>query len=144
MKKKTTTFYKKFLGSLTKQGKKVAAKRILQHSLVKASTKTKRSIYVILVEISSLLNSWVEIKKVRLRRNVYNVPYPLTSRRQQFLKIKWILDEVKKDKKRVKTSEKLSAQMIDLLINKKSKILLRKNYVQRDVLANQANMHYRW
>jgi len=50
---------------------------------------------------------------------------------------------VKKDNKKLKTSEKLSAQMIDLLKNKKSKILLRKKYIQRDAIANQSNMHYR-
>jgi hypothetical protein len=54
-----------------------------------------------------------------------------------------LLDEVRKDNKKLKTSEKLSAQMIDLLINKKSKILLRKKYIQRDAIANQSNMHYR-
>jgi len=144
MKNKKTTFYKKFLGSLIKQGKKVVAKRILERSLTKVSKKTKYSIHTILRVISSKLTSWIEIKKVKLRRNVYNVPYPLTSRRQQFLKIKWILDEVKKDNKKLKTSEKLSAQMIDLLINKKSKILLRKKYIQRDAIANQSNIHYRW
>jgi ribosomal protein S7 len=57
MKKKKTAFYKKFLGSLTKQGKKVAAKRILEHSLIKVSKKTKLPIYFILRRISSKLNS---------------------------------------------------------------------------------------
>lgn len=57
MKNKKTTFYKKFLGSLIKQGKKVVAKRILERSLTKVSKKTKYSIHTILRVISSKLTS---------------------------------------------------------------------------------------
>lgn len=39
--------------------------------------------------------------------------------------------------------EKLSTEIIDLLQNKKSKILLKKRYMYRDVIANQSNIHYR-
>jgi ribosomal protein S7 len=85
---KNETFYNKFLGSLIKNGNKSAAKRILDKSLEIVSERTKIDSFMILRKIFPKLHCYLEIKKMKIRKNIHIVPFPLTSKRQNFLKIK--------------------------------------------------------
>jgi ribosomal protein S7 len=85
---KNETFYNKFLGSLIKNGNKSAAKRILDKSLEIVSERTRISPSFVLRKIFPKLHCYLEIKKIKIRKNIHIVPFPLTSKRQNFLKIK--------------------------------------------------------
>ena len=141
---KNETFYNKFLGSLIKNGNKPAAKRILDKSLEIVSERTRISPSFVLRKIFPKLHCYLEIKKIKIRKNIHIVPFPLTSKRQNFLKIKWILDYVKKNNRRVDMSQKLATEFINIIKNKKAKILLTKNSINREAVANKSNLHYRW
>jgi small subunit ribosomal protein S7 len=141
---KNETFYNKFLGSLIKNGNKSAAKRILDKSLEIVSERTRISPSFVLRKIFPKLHCYLEIKKIKIRKNIHIVPFPLTSKRQNFLKIKWILDYVKKNNRRVDMSQKLATEFINIIKNKKAKILLTKNSINREAVANKSNLHYRW
>jgi len=141
---KNETFYNKFLGSLIKNGNKSAAKRILDKSLEIVSERSKILPSMVLRKIFPKLHCYLEIKKIKIRKNIHIVPYPLTSKRQNFLKVKWILDYVKKNKRRVNMSQKLATEFLNIIKNKKAKILLTKNSINREAVANKSNLHYRW
>lgn len=141
---KNKTFYNKFLGSLIKNGNKVAAKSILDKSLQIVAEHIKIQPFFILRKIFPKLHCFLEIKRIKIRKNTHVVPFPLTSKRQNFLKIKWILDSVKKDNRRVEMSQKLATEFINIIKNKKAKILITKNSINQEAVANKSNLHYRW
>jgi ribosomal protein S7 len=80
--------YSKFLGLLTKNGSKTKAKQILDSSFIKSFKKTNVPAYIIAHKTFSKLNFFLEIKKIRRRKNIHLVPFPLTNKRRDFLKIK--------------------------------------------------------
>jgi len=114
---KKETFYNKFLGSLIKNGNKSAAKRILDKSLEIVYQRCGIRSYFVLRKIYPKLHCFLEIKKIKIRKNIHIVPFPLTSKRQSFLKIKWILDLVKKNNRRVNMSEKLASEFLNIIKN---------------------------
>ena len=54
-------FYVKFLGALTKKGKKMKAKKILDAALLKVSIKTKLPSNFLLYRVFHTLSTFVEI-----------------------------------------------------------------------------------
>lgn len=135
--------YTKFLGSLIKKGNKNAAKHILDSSFINVSQKHKIPLHRVFSKIFSKLTCHLEMKTVRMRRNTHSVPFPTRSGRQDFLKIKWILKAVKEDTRKVAFSEKMSIELLDVLINKKSKVLMQKKLMNKQALLNRANVHFR-
>lgn len=143
--KSHSVLYKKFLGSLIKKGNKVAAARILHETFLKVTKKTKFPIYRIFNRIFKGLDTYMEVKKVTKRKNTYFIPFGVKHKRNQFLKVKWILDATKDDTRSVKFSDKLYVEVLNLLYRKKkSKVLARKKSIHKDVLKYKANVHYRW
>ncbi len=141
--------YQKFLGSLIKKGNKVAAKRILTESFLDISKKKKIPVYKILNKVFSRLENYVEIKKIpwgkKKKKTVTLIPFPVKPKRQNFIKVKWILESAKEDTKKVNFSTKLSSEMYNLLYDKKkSKALAKKKEVRKLVIANKSNSHFRW
>lgn len=144
MHKKNKTIYTKFLGSLIKKGNKIAAKNVLDNSFIQISKTNKYPAHLVLRKVFSKLNCYLEIKKIKIRKKIHFVPFPLTSARQDFLKIKWILDSAKQDSRKVNFSEKISTEISKIFLNKKSNTLLKKKYINKTALSNKSNIHYRW
>lgn len=143
MRQKKAT-YSQFLGALMKNGKKVAAKRILDESLKKVSLRLKLPMESVLVKALSKLSCVVETKKVKLRKRIYFIPFPLTSKRQKFLKIKWLVESVKENTKRISTVEKLSEELINTISKKSSGSLNKKLENTQRSLKGKSNIHFRW
>jgi ribosomal protein S7 len=80
--------YKKFLGSLIKNGNKALALKILEKSLLTVSLKNKVSIDSIFKDVLNKLICIFEIRKIRKRRNMHLVPFPVSPKRREYLKIK--------------------------------------------------------
>lgn len=88
MEKKYKTIYKSFLGSLIKRGQKQKTKVILDNSLREASKLLNIPVDLVLVKLMLNLNCFVESKTIKVRKNSYIIPFPLRSKRQNFLKLK--------------------------------------------------------
>ena len=142
--KKSESFYSKFLGFLTKKGSKLKGKRILDKAFLSITIKTKYSKQVALVMLFRSLNSFVEVKKVRVRRRFVLVPFPISLKRRSYLIVKWIMQSIKKDKKKNSFSNKLAQEITNVLknVSSKTKKLRRLNFSQ--ALANRSNIHFRW
>ena len=137
-------FYEKFLGVLTKKGKKTIAKKILDTLLLKLSKRLHLPNILILYSIFLKLNTFVEIKKISFRRSSHLVPFYITFSRRIYLALKWIVLAVKKDSRKISTVDKFSNEIFKILKNLPSESLKAKSFNDSQAFLNKANIHYRW
>lgn len=142
--KESNNFYTTFLGFLIKKGGTHKAKKVLDNTFLAVTQKIKYSKCASLIKLFRSLNSFVEVKKVRVRRRFVLVPFPINLKRRSYLIVKWIMQTVQKDKKKSSFSKKLAKEIISVLKNtfSKTKKLRRLNFSQ--ALANRSNTHFRW
>ena len=141
----TKTIYINFLGILTKKGNKVAAKRILDAAFLDVSTKVNKPVHILLIKLFLKLNSFVETKKIRFKRSSHVVPFVITSfKRKSFLIIKWLMEVIEEDKRKVSLSSKLSKEILSVLKNNSSKALSKKKLNIKNAISNRSNIHFRW
>lgn len=120
------------------------AKNILSFSFLKVSRKTKISFNRILLNLFLKLNTFVEVKKVKVRKNTFWVPFPIKFKRRVYLMLKWILLAVKKNKKKIPIKSKLAFEIINIIKSRRSTALkLRKDNLFQ-AFRNRSNSHYRW
>jgi ribosomal protein S7 len=136
--------YNKFLGVLVKKGKKSKVKKILDTVLVNVSKKTKKSINHILYAIIYNLSTRIEIKKVKLRRGSFFVPFLISHSRQIYLILKWIVISIQNDKRKVSTIKKLSLEIFRIITKLPSGSLNAKNFNNSQAYLNRSNTHFRW
>jgi ribosomal protein S7 len=142
---KSNLLYKKLLGILNKKGLKKKAKYILDFALSKVSYKLNIKSSDILVGIFLKLNTFVEVKKIFLRKRVLFVPFYASIERRLFLIAKWLFLGALVNKKKIKFKYKLLNEILLLLTNKKkSKAFKIKKLNIKKALQNRANTHYRW
>lgn len=142
--KKKNTLYFNFLGFFTKKGKKPIAKNLLDTSFFLASKQTGYSLQNLLTIIFLKLQCFVEVKKIRIRRSTYLVPFSINYKRRLYLIIKFLINAVKQDTRRVPFNEKLSQELISIITNKGSKALKAKEFNISQALSNRSNAHFRW
>lgn len=146
MKKKiynTKTLYKKFLGFLIKKGNLISAKKILDNTFIKVSQKTGLSMEVALLKLFLMLNTFVEVKKVRIRRRSFLVPFSITLNRRSYLIAKWLMQSIK-DERKSSMVEKLTSEIISVIAGNNSKSKKLKLFNISQAMANRSNTHYRW
>jgi small subunit ribosomal protein S7 len=136
--------YLKFVGFLIKKGNKINAKKIIEHAFSKISKKTKISAHHILKKVFLKLNSFVEIKKIRIRRRTHFVPFYTNSKRKLYLAVKWIIQSVQENRNKVSFSEKLFLEVYDIIKKRSSKTFKKRNLNISQALLNKSNIHYRW
>ena len=143
-KKFSNYIYNKFLGILLKKGKKSKVKKILDTVLVNVSKKTKKSINYILYSIIYNLSTRIEIKKVKLRRGSFYVPFLISNSRQIYLIFKWIITSIQNDKRKISTVKKLSVEIFRIITKLPSGSLNAKNFNNSQAYLNRSNTHFRW
>jgi ribosomal protein S7 len=141
---KKKNLYKTLLGFLIKKGNLISAKNILNNTFSIIFKKTGYSKESALLKLFLVLNSFVEVKKVRVRRRFVLVPFSISLKRRSYLIVRWLMKTVNQDTRRESLSEKLSHEIINILKGlitntKKAKVL---NISQ--AIANRSNIHYRW
>jgi ribosomal protein S7 len=142
---KKKNLYYKFLGVLTKKGNKNAAKRILDATFLNLSLSTNKTLQKLFLQIFIKLNSFVEVKNVRVRRASHMVPFSINLKRRSYLILKWISSAIKEDKNQQKsTSEKLYFELNDVIHNTASKALKKKRQNTLSAVKNRSNLHFRW
>jgi len=142
--KKNSNIYNVLLGCLTKQGKKNVAKNILNDVFNKVIFGTKKSSSYIMKTIIAKLDSIIEVKSVKIRKNTFLVPTPVSSKRRNYLIVKKILQSVKEDSTNRPMSQKLSEEIVNIATQKSSKSVSKKMLITKQAVLNRANTHYRW
>jgi small subunit ribosomal protein S7 len=144
MKKKIFHLYDKFVGFITKNGKKPKAKIIFDSALFNVTQKLKIPLNKLLLQIFLKLNTYIEIKTIRIRKQMHFVPFPTSYKRRIYLVIKWIILATIEDKRKLNFSKKLSLEIFNLIKNKSSKSLKMKKNNFSKALINRSNFHFRW
>lgn len=144
LKSSNTTIYTNFLGFLTKNGNKIVAKKIIDSAFLATARQVSLPLHLLLIKIFFKLNSFVETKKIRIKRSTHTVPFGITFKRRTYLILKWLMEVVKEDKRKISTSEKLSIELLNILKDKSSKTIIKKNLNISQAISNRSNIHYRW
>jgi ribosomal protein S7 len=137
-------FYSKFLGVLLKKGKKTKAKKILDTVLLKVSKSTKLSIHLVLYRVFFNLNTFVEVRRVRVKRRSFLVPFNVSFSRRISLMLKWILLTVRNDSRRTSTINKLSIEIFTVVKNFPCNAMKFKKLNDSRACSKRANIHFRW
>ena len=141
---KSKTLYKKFLGFLTKKGNKTAAKNILDKTFFTVSKATGLSMHALMLKLFLSLNSFVEVKKVRVGRRSLLVPFSITLKRRSYLIVKWLMQAIKEDNKKTPLSARLAGEITAVICGSVSKSRKLRDLNISQAMANRSNIHYRW
>ena len=136
--------YNNFLGFLIKKGNKIGAKNILTTAFLMVSKKTGYSLQTLILKIFLKLNSFVEVKRVRVKRSSHLVPFSIRVKRRSYLIIKWLMQAVKEDTRKVSMSEKLFVEISNTIKKSPSRSVKLRNFNISQALSNRSNIHYRW
>lgn len=137
--------YYKLLGVLTKKGNKIAAKKIIDNTFLKISSKNNKSLQKLFLQIFIKLNSFVEVKNVRVRRSSHMVPFSINLKRRSYLILKWLTSAIREENTRqVSFDEKLYLELDSLINNTQSKALKKKKQNTANAVKNRSNLHFRW
>ena len=137
------TIYTNLLGCITKNGKKVKAKKILTSALLDVSTSLDVPVSKVFLNFVRKSGSIVELKKVKLRKNIHFIPFPVKKKRRYFLISKELLNYKDMNKKRVSTVTKISEQIKSFIV-KRGNNLDKKKQLINNIVSNRSNIHYRW
>jgi ribosomal protein S7 len=136
--------YLRIIGFLIKKGSRVKAEKIVNDSFFTVSKRTGLSFSKISSLLSEKLGSFVEVKKVRIRRGSHTVPFSVSSKRRAYLIVKWLMQAVFEDKRKIPLSQKLSFEIEQTVSRSPSKSVKLKNLNLSQSLSNRSNVHFRW
>lgn len=140
----TKTLYKKFLGFLIKKGNKTGAKYVLDKTFLMVSKSIGLPMHVSMLRLFLNLNSFVEVKKVRIGRRSLLVPFSINLKRRSYLIVKWLMQAIKEKKKKTSLPTCLSEEILQVLRGSNSGAKKLRNLNVSQALANRSNIHYRW
>lgn len=138
-----SSIYNNLLGNIIKRGKKVKAKKILNISIETVSSRLNTNSYILLQRLAQKIGSLVELRKIKIRKNVHIVPFPVKSYRRKFLFSKQLVSSISSDKKKINSIEKLNFNIFSYLL-KKGANYNKKDLTFKEIVANRSNIHYRW
>ena len=81
------SLYSILVGFITKNGNKSQATKIVNSAFLKVSKKTGLSKRQILLKLFLKLNSFVEVRKLKIRKRIFFVPFPTTLKRRLYLEL---------------------------------------------------------
>jgi small subunit ribosomal protein S7 len=133
----------KFTNCVMERGKKAVAFRIMYEALdlVAKRVKDKPSIEVFEAALSNIKPN-VEVRSRRVGGSNYQVPMPVSPRRQQSLAIRWIIDAARGKKGRP-MAQKLATELVDAFNREGAAWTAREN-VHKMAEANKAFAHFAW
>jgi small subunit ribosomal protein S7 len=143
-KKKSKDIVTKFVGCLTKKGKRGISQKIFSKTINIVCKSLKMKSGYLMKNIIRNLGVVVELRKVKIRRNNYLVPIPVNSARRNYITIKRILNAIKKNPLKTSLSYKLSKEFITIVRKKDSLSLNEKTEMLKEAYKNKSNMHFRW
>ncbi len=142
--KKENNIYTKLIGCFTKNGKKSKSTSIILKALFNVSKSLDLKAVTVIKKIVRSLSVLVEIRTVKIRRNVFTVPLPVNSSRRDYLIVKKISKAISENKSHINFEKKLTQEIINILKNKNSKSVLDRDNVVKEAAKNKSNAHYRW
>lgn len=140
-----TNFYKRILNNFILKGKKVVVKNLFDKTLTDVAKILKISTLKLLFKIYLKLNSFIEIKRVNIKRRSYVIPFSVPYSRRVYLIAKRLKTSIRSDKRKISYYEKLKSEIYNLFLmklNSRSLKLLKSNQTQ--IRVSRSNIHFRW
>lgn len=141
--KKNKTFINCLITHLMRCGKKNWAYLTVMQTGALIGQHGSKSSAEIYSDVFKKVRPFVEIRKVRVRRTTYMVPFPTNPQRQKHLVSAWLLETLRKDKRKISFAEKLKEELIKILLNK-GETLEKKKDIYRKAEKSRSFMHFRW
>ena len=126
-------------------GKKSIAERLVYSALDIVADKTKEKPLDVLLAALGNIKPKTEVRSRRIGGAAYQVPMPVTPRRQFSLSIRWLVTYAsgRSSSENHSFAEKLAAEIIDAYNNAGGAIKKRDD-IHRQADANKAFAHFRW
>jgi small subunit ribosomal protein S7 len=133
----------KFINCVMKQGKKTVAQKIVYGALdlVQKRLPGEDPLKIFQMAISNV-RPMVEVRSRRVGGATYQVPVDVSTKRQQSLAFRWILDTSRK--KRGKAMSECLAEELILASRREGGAYLTRENVHKMAEANKAFAHYAW
>lgn len=145
LKKTKKTFSKLFTGLAIKNGKKGKAQKSLNKAFYRFFFKTKIPITIAVKTVVLHLGNIIELKKVRVGRNIKSVPYPIKKARQKFNVLRTFFNVVRKEKKLNEPMfKRVATHFISIAVKLDYKTKNIKKSLNLEIVKNRANAHFRW
>jgi len=133
----------KFVNCLMLDGKKSVAQRSFYDSMEIISKKMKDASPLEVFETAvNNVKPLIEVRSRRVGGASYQVPMQVSSKRQQSLAFRWILDSARSGKGKP-MSERLAAELMDAYQRRGGAMTAREN-IHRMAEANKAFAHFAW
>lgn len=142
--KRNKIFIEKLINHLMRCGKKSFANKIIYTNGFLLSKYFNKSVYTIYSDVFLKLRPFVEIRKVRVRRTTYMVPFPTNLQRQYYLVSKWLLETLRNDKRTITFDKKFREEIIKILLNQESVTLEKKKEMYKKAEKSRSFAHFRW
>ena len=123
-------------------GKKNLAEDLVYSAIEDGATKMKVDVVEFVNKAIDNVRPALEIRSRRVGGANYNVPVPVSPRRQEALAVRWIVDEAR-GKSGKSFDEILKNSLIDAY-NGEGDAIKKKKDVERMAEANKAFAHFRW
>jgi small subunit ribosomal protein S7 len=135
----------KVINQVMISGKKTIAQKHVYQALEKAGKKTKKEPLAVLEEAVDNIKPQMEVRPRRIGGAAYQIPMPVSSRRQRSLAIRWLVEaaRTRPNKEYHTFAEKLTAEIIDAVKNQ-GLAIKKKEDTHRMAEANKAFSHFRW
>ena len=133
----------KFINCLMWQGKKSVAQNIFYEAMdiIAEKEKSKPPIEVFETALNNV-KPMIEVRSKRVGGASYQVPMQVSSKRQQSLAIRWILEASRKVKGKA-MPQRLAAELLEAFQGKGGAMMTREN-VHKMADANKAFAHFAW
>lgn len=141
--KKNKIFVDNLITHLMRCGKKQHAHNVILKTGMMLGKQTNKKFYIIYTDIFNKIRPYVEVKKVRVRRTTYMVPFPTNIQRQKHLAAQWLLETIRKDKRKLNFQIKFKEEIIKILLNR-GETLEKKKEVYKKAEKSRSFMHFRW
>ena len=135
----------KIINQVMMSGKKTVAQKHVYQALEEVGKKTKKEPLAALEEAIGNIKPQMEVRSRRIGGAAYQIPIPVSSRRQTSLAIRWLINaaRTRPNKKYHTFAEKLAAEIIDAVKNE-GMAIKKKEDTHRMAEANKAFSHFRW
>src|SRR5690242_10932078 len=109
-------FYICLVNHLLRCGKKQQAYNLVFNAMP-ISNLLDKNIITFYNIIFDKIRPYIEIRKVRVRRTTYLIPFPTNMSRQQHLAAKWLFETLEEDTRKISLQKKLNDELLKILSN---------------------------
>ena len=132
----------RLINKVMQGGRKSQAESLVYSAIESGAEKSKSPVIEFVHTAVDNIRPALEIKSRRVGGSNYQVPVPVTPRRQETLSVRWIVDYARS--KTGKSFDKLLEVEMVNAFNKEGDAMKKKGDVERMAEANKAFAHFRW